>query len=464
MDLNGPTSFTLEERGQRRIFSVSELTGEIRGLLEDHFPFIWVEGEISNFRVPASGHYYFVLKDAESQVRCVMFRSQQRWMRFQPEDGLHVLCQARVSVYEPRGEYQLLVDVMEPRGVGALQLAYEQMKKRLEAEGLFDPEHKKPIPFLTQRLGVVTSATGAAIRDIIRVVRERYSNLEIYLYPVRVQGEGAAEEIAEGIDTFNAEFPVDALIVGRGGGSWEDLWAFNEEVVVRAIFRSQIPVISAVGHEIDTTLADLAADVRAPTPSAAAELVAQHKEALEAYLADLFQRLQGRVRHILRLAGERLSSRKQRLRNPAARLADLRLRLDEHIQRLDFARGQRLHSEAQTYLRLRDHLLHLSPGRRISESRGLLDQYWRDLGLFARQSLQRKRQTLERSLTQLDGLSPLGILARGYSITTTWLKGEVVRSVRQVKKGAAVRVRLDEGALRCNVTEVEETIDNESSS
>jgi exodeoxyribonuclease VII large subunit len=456
MDLNDLTPFTSEEPGQRRIFSVSELTREIRGLLEDHFPFIWVEGEISNFRVPASGHYYFVLKDAESQVRCVMFRSQQRWMRFQPEDGLHVLCQARVSVYEPRGEYQLLVDVMEPRGVGALQLAYEQLKKRLETEGLFDPEHKQPIPFLTQRLGVVTSATGAAIRDIIRVVRERYSNLEIYLYPVRVQGEGAADEIAAGIDTFNAEFPVDALIVGRGGGSWEDLWAFNEEAVVRAIFRSQIPIISAVGHEIDTTLADLAADVRAPTPSAAAELVAQHKESLEAYVSDLFQRLQGRARHLLSLAGERLSSRKQRLRHPAARLADLRLRLDEHTQRLEFAGGQRLQSEAQRFMRLRDHLLHLSPGRRIFESRGLLDQCWRDLGLFSRQNLQRRRQSLERNVTQLDGLSPLGILARGYSITTTWPKGEVVRSVRQVKEGATVRVRLHEGALRCNVTDIEE--------
>ena len=457
MDLNDSTPFPLEEPGQRRIFSVSELTREIRGLLEDHFPFIWVEGEISNFRVPASGHYYFVLKDVESQVRCVMFRSQQRWMRFQPEDGLHVLCQARVSVYEPRGEYQLLVEVMEPRGVGALQLAYEQMKRRFEAEGLFDPEHKKSIPFLTQRLGVVTSSTGAAIRDIIRVVRERYSNLEIYLYPVRVQGKGAAEEIAAAIDTFNAEFPVDALIVGRGGGSWEDLWAFNEEAVVRAIFKSEIPIISAVGHEIDTTLADLVADVRAPTPSAAAELVAQHKETLEAYVADLLQRLQGRVRQILSLAGERLSSRKQRLRHPAARLADLRLRLDEHMQRLNFGQGQRLHSEAQRFLRLRDHLLHLSPGRRISESQSLLDQCWRDLGLFAKQSLQRKRQTLERSLTQLDGLSPLGVLARGYSITSTWPKGKVVRSVRQVKKGDTLRVRLHEGAMQCNVTDIEET-------
>ena len=456
MDFSDSEQFTLEESAQRRIYSVSELTREIRGLLEDHFPFIWVEGEISNFMVPASGHYYFVLKDSESQVRCVMFRSQQRWMRFQPEDGLSVLCQTRVSVYEPRGEYQLLVDVMEPRGVGALQLAYEQLKKRLEAEGLFEPEHKKPIPFLTQRLGVLTSSTGAAIRDIIRVVRERYSNLEIYLYPVRVQGEGAAEEIAQGIDTFNSEFPVDALIVGRGGGSWEDLWAFNEEVVVRAIFRSRIPVISAVGHEIDTTLADLVADVRAPTPSAAAELVAQHKEALEEYVVSLNQRLRIRVRQRLNLAGERLYSRKQRLRDPAARLADLRLRLDEHTQRLELAVRQTLNSERQAFLRLQDNLIHLSPVGGITSSRAVLDRYRRDLGLFAKQNLQRRRQILERHLTQLDGLSPLGVLARGYSITTTRPKGEVVRSARQVRKGDAVRVLLHEGELRCEVTDVQE--------
>ena len=456
MDLSDSTLSVLEDPAKRRVYSVSELTREIRGLLEDHFPFIWVEVEISNFRVPASGHYYFVLKDNESRVRCVMFRSQQRWMRFQPEDGLSVLCQARVSVYEPRGEYQLLVDAMEPRGVGALQLAYEQLKKRLEAEGLFEPEHKKTIPFLTQRLGVVTSATGAAIRDIIRVVRERYSNLEIYLYPVRVQGEGSAGEIAEGIDTFNSEFQVDALIVGRGGGSWEDLWAFNEEVVVRAIFRSKIPVISAVGHEIDTTLADLVADVRAPTPSAAAELVAQHKEALEEYVVSLNQRLQIRVLQTLKLAGERLHSRKQRLRDPTARIADLRLRLDEHTQRLELAVRQTVNSERQAFLRLRDNLIHLSPVRGITASRIVLDRYRRDLGLFAKQNLQRRRQILERHLTQLDGLSPLGVLARGYSITTTRPKGEVVRSSGQVRKGDTVKVRLHEGELRCNVTEVQE--------
>jgi exodeoxyribonuclease VII large subunit len=456
MNFSENTFHRPDESPQRRIYSVSELTGEIRALLEDHFPFLWVEGEISNFRVPASGHYYFVLKDEDSQIRGVMFRSQQRWMRFQPEDGLKVLCQARVSVYEPRGEYQLLIDFMEPRGVGALQLAYEQLKRRLEGEGLFDPMHKKPIPFLTQRLGIVTSATGAAIRDIIRVVRERYSNLEIYLCPAKVQGEGAAAEIARGIDTFNAEFPVDVLIVGRGGGSWEDLWAFNEEVVVRAIFRSHIPVISAVGHEIDVTLADLVADVRAPTPSAAAEMVTQHKEALETLVDKLNQRLQGRIRQVVSLAGERLNSRKKRLRHPAARLADLRLRLDEQAQRLEFAARQRLRSEGQMFLRLQDNLSHLSPSRRINELRGLLGQYWHRLEFFVAQNLQKKSQSLERSLTQLDGLSPLAILARGYSITSSWPKGKVIRSSREVRKDDTVRVRLHEGSLRCNVVRVEE--------
>ena len=446
----------MEEPPQRRIYSVSELTREIRMLLEDHFPFLWVEGEVSNFRVPSSGHYYFVLKDGESQIRCVMFRSQHRWMRFLPEDGLHVLCQARVSVYEPRGEYQLLVDTMEPRGVGALQLAYEQLKGRLQAEGLFDLEHKKPIPFLSQRLGVVTSATGAAIRDIIRVVRERYSNLEIYLYPAKVQGEGAATEIARGIDTFNDEFPVDVLIVGRGGGSWEDLWAFNEEIVVRAIFRSHIPVISAVGHEIDLTLADLVADVRAPTPSAAAEMVTQHKEALEALVATLYERLEGRVRQMVQLAGERLESRKKHLRHPTARLADLRLRLDEQAQRLEFAMRQRLRSEGQMFLRVKDNLLHLSPRRTIKETRGLLGHYFHRLELFVAQILQKKRQSLERSLTQLDGLSPLGILARGYSITTTWPEGVIVLSTRQVREDDMVTVRLHEGSMRCRIARVED--------
>jgi exodeoxyribonuclease VII large subunit len=273
---------------------------------------------------------------------------------------------------------------------------------------------------------------------------------------VKVQGEGAAAQIVEGIDTFNAEFPVDVLIVGRGGGSWEDLWAFNEEVVVRSIFRSHIPVISAVGHEIDITLADLVADVRAPTPSAAAEMVAQHKEALERFVIDLSQRLYVCIGRLLNLAGERLQSRKQRLRHPAARLADLRLRIDEHLQRMEFACRQRLSSERYAFLRLMDRLLHLSPTRIVNDLRSLLKQYWLHLELFSGQRLQHKRQKLERCVTQLDGLSPLGILARGYSITTTWPTGELVRSARQVRKDDAVKVRLHEGLLRCKVESLEE--------
>ena len=452
MDFSVSSAWDMDGTTARRVYSVSELTRGIRQLLEDHFPFVWVEGEISNLRVPVSGHSYFVLKDAHTQIRAVMFRTQQRLLRFRPEDGLRVLCQARVSVYEPRGEYQLLVDYMEPRGLGALQLAYEQLKQRLAAEGLFDPAHKKPLPFLAQRLGVVTSATGAAIRDIIQVVRRRYSNLEIYLYPVRVQGEGSAQEIAAGIKAFNEEFPVDVLIVGRGGGSWEDLWSFNEEAVVRAIYGSRITVISAVGHEIDVTLADLVADVRAPTPSAAAELVAQHKESLETHVAGLLGRLGNRMHQVVDLARERLEGRKRRLRHPAVRLADARLRLDESGQRLEASLQRLIGARRQTLLRLRDNLMQLSPARSVAGLRASLRQWLGSLGLFGRRLLEHKRQLVERAVVRLEALSPLAVLARGYSITTTWPEGRVVRSARQVRRDDQVRVRLHEGSLDCRVT------------
>jgi exodeoxyribonuclease VII large subunit len=456
MDFSGSPPLAPDAAGERRVFSVSELTRGIRRLLEDHFPFLWVEGEISNFRVPGSGHYYFVLKDAASQIRAVMFRTQQRLLRFRPEDGLRVLCQARVTVYEPRGEYQLLVDFMEPRGLGALQLAYEQLKRRLAAERLFDDAHKKPLPFLTQRLGVVTSPSGAAIRDIIQVARRRYSNLEIYLYPVRVQGEGSAEEIAAGIRAFNKEFPVDVLIVGRGGGSWEDLWSFNEEVVVRAIYRSRVPVISAVGHEIDVTLADLVADVRAPTPSAAAELVAQLKESLETKVAELLRRLEKRVAQILSFARERLESRERRLRHPAVRLAVVRLRLDESGQRLEAALRRLIDTRRHRLMRLKDSLMLLSPARTVVVLRASLRQGLANLDFLTWRLLERKRQHLERAAVRLETLSPLAVLARGYSITTSWPEGRVVRSVRQVQRDDRLRVRLHEGSLGCRVTDVHE--------
>ena len=263
----------LDFQPQRKIYSVSELSQQIRNLLEKEFPDVWVVGEVSNFRAASSGHLYFTLKDESAQIRAVCFRNQARYLKFRPQDGISVIARGHLSVYETRGEYQLYIEYLEPAGLGALQLAFEQLKQKLAAEGLFDPGRKKPLPLLPRTVGVVTSPTGAVIRDILRVLRRRFRNMNVMLGPVKVQGEGAAEEIVEGIKTLNRQTGVDVIIVARGGGSLEDLWAFNEEIVARAIAASKIPIISAVGHETDFTIADFVADLRAPTPSAAAALV-----------------------------------------------------------------------------------------------------------------------------------------------------------------------------------------------
>src|SRR5712691_8736350 len=276
---------------ERAVFTVSQLTERLRAVVEEQFPAVWVEGEISNFRVFGSGHAYFTLKDEAAQVRGVLFRTRVRRLRFEPGDGQHVLAFGSLEVYAQRGEYQLVVELLEPRGLGALQLAFEQLKQRLGAEGLFETARKRPLPPFPRKIGVVTSPSGAAIRDILRIIGRRFAGLHIVLAPCRVQGEGAAEEIAQGIVGLNRLGGVDVIIAGRGGGSLEDLWAFNEEVVARAIAGSKIPVISAVGHEVDVTIADFVADLRAPTPSAAAELVVREKQAIVDGLADLRHRL-----------------------------------------------------------------------------------------------------------------------------------------------------------------------------
>ena len=264
-----------------KVYSISVLTEEIKDLLEENFDFVWVEGEISNFRKPTSGHCYMVLKDEKAQLRAVMFRTQSRYLKFTPEDGMKVLAQGRIVVYQPRGEYQIILDYLEPIGVGAFALAFEQLKKKLAAEGVFDEAIKKPLPFLPQRVAVITSPTGAAIRDFLKVIERRFANIEITIVPVMVQGDEAPKEIVEALKTVNRELDVDVIVLTRGGGSLEDLWAFNQEELARAIRASRIPVVSAVGHEIDTTISDLAADLRAPTPSAAAELVVVEKEAMK---------------------------------------------------------------------------------------------------------------------------------------------------------------------------------------
>ena len=279
-----------------KVYTVSELTEEIQTCLGDRFDFIWVEGEISNFSAPVSGHYYMVLKDENAQIRAVMFRLQARYLKFMPENGMKVITQGRIGVYPPRGEYQIILDYLEPTGVGALAVAFEQLKKKLSAQGLFDEKIKKPLPYLPQRVGVITSPTGAAIRDFLKIIHRRFANLEIIVVPVRVQGEGAVEDIVNALDLVNRELKVDVIVLTRGGGSLEDLWAFNEEAIAQAIRRSHIPVVSAVGHEIDLTIADLAADFRAPTPSAAAERLVIEKETLISRLHELRDRFVSNIR------------------------------------------------------------------------------------------------------------------------------------------------------------------------
>ncbi len=393
-----------------RVYSVSELTAELKVLIEDTFTGVWVEGEISNFKHHTSGHMYFTLKDDRGQLRAVMFRGTNRGLQFRPEDGLAVIVFGNVTIYEPRGEYQIYVEYMEPKGLGALQLAFEQLKTRLEAEGLFDPARKRSIPLLPEKIGVVTSPSGAAIRDILQIIHRRFANVEILICPVRVQGEGAAGEIVEGIEVLNKRGDLDVIVVARGGGSIEDLWAFNEEEVARAIYASQTPVISAVGHETDVTIADFVADVRAPTPSAAAELVISRKAELSQRVDDLMSRFVSHVRNRTERSRQRLQALERHLRllNPLERVKRQRERLRDGVAALQSCVGYRL---------------------------ALL------------------RGELRTAAGKLDSLSPLAILARGYSVCRRLPDLSVITRAASVADGGQVEVLLAEGGLVCRVEE-----------
>lgn len=368
-----------------KIYSVSELTRGIRTLLEGTFPEVWVSGEISNFRSHTSGHFYFSLKDDQAHLSAVMFRGANAKLPFKLEDGLEVIAHGRITVYEVRGQYQIVVDHIEPKGIGALQLAFEQLKKKLQTEGLFDPAHKRPLPFLPKKIGIVTSETGAAIRDILNILQRRFPSVDVLLVPVLVQGEGAAREIAEGIRILNEREDIDVMIVGRGGGSIEDLWAFNEEIVARAIYNSKIPVISAVGHEIDFTIADFVADVRAPTPSAAAELVVPNR-------MDLVVQIE-KLRH---------------------RLITLRLRFPDWLMRVD-------------------------------DWRGRLELAWKN-------AWERRSQHLKKLLSNLDHLSPLHILAKGYSVVQKVGAKIPLKSNQGLKIDDSIQITFHEGISLAKVT------------
>ncbi len=394
-----------------KIYSVSELTRRIKVLLETEFPLVWVEGEISNFRVSPSGHAYFSLKDEFCQIAVVIFRLQLSDLSVKLKDGMKVLVCGSIGVYEKRGEYQIIATKVEERGIGALQIAFEKLKRKLYEEGLFRPEHKKPIPMLPQRIGVVTSPTGAAIRDILNVLDRRFSNLHIILNPVRVQGEEAAGEIAAAMADFNRLRNVDVIIVGRGGGSLEDLWPFNEEIVARAIYASEIPVISAVGHEIDWTISDFVADVRAPTPSAAAEMVVGRKEEI----------------------AERIRVLRDELGHHASSI------LGEYRRRLELARQSYVFRE---------------PGNLIKQYHQQADEFLGRIMLLSRHRVEMFCQKVEGLKCRLEALNPRGVLARGYSITLDAVDGSVVSRVGKVRVGGDVKTVVTDGSFVSRVTRI----------
>ena len=436
----------------RKIFSVSELSQGIKNLLERQYPDVWVTGEVSNFRAAGSGHLYFTLKDATAQLRAVCFRNQARYLKFKPQDGISVIARGHLSVYEARGEYQLYVEYLEPAGLGALQLAFEQLKQKLAAEGLFDIARKKPLPVLPRAIGVVTSPTGAVIRDILRILRRRFRNMNVLIYPVKVQGEGAAEEIVEGIKYFNREQNVDVMIVGRGGGSLEDLWAFNEEVVARAIADSGIPVISAVGHETDFTIADFVADLRAPTPSAAAELVVHRKQ-------DFLTELENRARRMTQIVRLQLSEARQRLtelrmhhafQTLATRLAERAQRVDDAVASLERSMRSRLNVARQEWLRASAGVVRYDFRRLLGLKRAALDDRLGRFDAAFRRFLTERRNRLAQVEAILKERSPLAILQRGYSITRD-AAGKIIRDAEAVALGSDISVRLARGELAATI-------------
>lgn len=443
----------------RRVLTVSELTTQVKRLLEKQIGLVWVSGEISNYRLQSSGHSYFTLKDAGSQLSCVLFRGEPVPHRDLLADGQKVLLQGEVTVYEARGQYQLLVRAVELQGVGALQLKFEQLKQKLAAAGLFAAERKRPLPRFPQRIGVVTSPTGAAIRDVLHVIQRRHPGLEIILAPCRVQGDGAASEIAAAIRQLNEinlqreTCNLQLILITRGGGSLEDLWAFNEEVVARAIFESAIPVVSAVGHEIDFTIADFVADLRAATPSAAAEIITEGFYASREFVAGAATLMSLRVRQKIASAHDNLASVTGRMQR-----AHPRRRLDEQAQRLDDALAglgrcvkQVTREQRAGWRNLATRLLRIQPGQLVKQRRELLRVATRQLHEDGRHCLQELRHRFSTLEARLRLLGPEQVLSRGYSITLDAASGEVLRDAKRVKAGQRLRTRLKSGELRSTV-------------
>ena len=400
---------------KKKIYTVSEITKEIKLLIVDNFYDIWIRGELSNCRTAHSGHIYFTLKDEYSVIKAVFFKKFHNEIKFELEDGMKVIVHGELDIYEKRGEYQVIVDYIEPEGIGALQIAFQQLKEKLEKEGLFSPEHKMPIPPFPEKIGVITSPTGAAIRDILNVINRRYRGVHIIIYPTLVQGEGAAEEIVSAINTANERKEVDVLILARGGGSIEDLWAFNEEKVARAIYSSEIPIISAVGHEIDTTISDLVADLRAPTPSAAAELVVKNKSELATHFKDLVQRMLNRMTSIVNQKKDTLSHYSEEI-------------LERRIKNI------------------------------IVNKTMIFDDISKALDNSFENIINNYKNRFKQGVAKLESLSPLSTLARGYSIVTKPPKKTPIKSIRFISSGDLVLTLLADGEFESRVIRVDKEI------
>jgi len=439
----------------RRIYTISELSAEIREILEGRFTDIWIEGEISNFKSSAAGHLYFTLKDERAQLPAVCFRNAARFLRFKPENGKSFRARGRITAYEGRGEYQIIVEVLEPAGLGALQLAFEQLKEKLEKEGLFRSDRKRPLPKFPRRIGVVTSPTGAALRDVLTVLKRRHDALHVLIYPSEVQGPNAAAQIAAGIDYLSTQTDVDAILITRGGGSMEDLWPFNEERVARAIARSLKPVISAVGHEVDFTIADFVADLRAPTPSAAAEIVIQSKDMLCQRVLQLEKNLHNNIRHRLSTLRHFLASKvgsrgfvvaEALVRRQSQRVDDLEFRL------LQAGRsGSMFRARAHRLELLHQRLTGFMDPAMFRAKTHQLELIQQRMTRVMDQTIQKSRESFVRIAGTLDALSPLAVLDRGYAICQT-TEGRVIREADTVELQSAIKVRLSRGSLSAVVT------------
>jgi exodeoxyribonuclease VII large subunit len=434
------------------IFTVTRLTEAIKDLLEGEFPFLWLEGEISNFRVPPSGHFYFTLKDSESQIRAVFFKSGQWGLSFKPENGLQVLCFGRLGVYTARGEYQIIIERMELKGWGTLQLAFEQLKERLLKEGLFDVERKKTLPLLPRRVAIVTSPTGAVIQDFLRILHRRFRNIHVFLYPVSVQGESASFEIVEAIRQLNeTDLGLEVIILARGGGSLEDLWPFNEERVARAIVGSTIPIISAIGHEVDFTIADFVADLRASTPSAAAELLIHPQKDWEVRFRELQRRLVQPLRRKMGLYEEKLFHIERRLGDPRRRLADLILRLDDQTARLRSGLSRVLEKKQDALERVEEKLWLRSPKNTMASLHHQLDLMSLKVGGLMARRLDQVQKDLQAQHKTLLALSPWAVLDRGYALVRTLPALKMLKQVGDTAPGQRVRVSLSGGEMDCLV-------------